>query len=691
MSVKTPLRLLMVEDSEDDAWLLLRVLGRNGFEVHHRRVERAPELATALAEGGWDLVISDYSLPRFDGLAAVRQVRAHDADLPIILVSGTIGEEIAVEVMRHGASDYLMKDRLTRLAPAVMRVLREYSQRRAHLAAEQALNAERERALVTLNAITDAVIGADAEGRITLINPEAERLTGWSSAEAIGRPVHEVFRLVQEVSHEPLDDTVATALRTGCVYGPTAGALLARHDGQLCAVDDTAAPIHGAGGKVQGAVLVFRDLSERRRLAEQSDWQQQHDTLTGLPNRCAFEQRLEALLEGAHTRDERHALIFLDMDQFRVINDTCGHAAGDALLKELAGLLSAELPGDALARIGGDEFAILLQDQDLAQAEVQARRLLEIVSGFHFEWEGLRFDCTTSAGLVAIEASTESAASLQSAADLACYMAKELGRNRVHIHHVGDAQLAQRQREMHWAGRLTRALEENRFCLHRQTIHPLSGAVDPRPHHEILLRLRGEDGTLVLPGEFLPAAERYNLMPNLDRWVIRTTFAYMATERAHGEDGCYAINLSGTSLNEPGLFEYILEQRERYAIEPRDVCFEITETAAINQIRAATLFIKSLRRVGFRFSLDDFGAGLSSFSYLKQLPVDFLKIDGHFVRDILTDPMDRAIVEAINTVGHALGLQTIAEFVESDAISERLTLIGVDYAQGYGIAHPVPL
>jgi diguanylate cyclase (GGDEF)-like protein len=386
--------------------------------------------------------------------------------------------------------------------------------------------------------------------------------------------------------------------------------------------------------------------------------------------------------------------MYLDLDQFKVVNDTCGHAAGDQLIRQVSAVLLKRLrEGDTLARLGGDEFGVLLENCPPDHALRIADQLRQTVSDFHFVWETRSFSVGVSIGLVNVKDGPFTLADVMSAADAACYMAKEKGRNRVQLYHAQDSELSVRQGEMEWISRLQKALKEDRFVLYAQDIKGLDAGREHGTHCEILVRLLDERGELVPPMAFIPAAERYNLMPAIDRWVIRSAFATISREQAEGGavfEIC-AINISGGSIGDEGFLGYVREQFAHFpAVPPQSICFEITETAAIARLDKATHFIDELKSLGCRFSLDDFGAGMSSFAYLKHLPVDFLKIDGGFVKNMADDPIDRAMVEAINSVGHITGKQTIAEFVDGERVIALLREIGVDFAQGYGVAKPRP-
>ena len=435
---------------------------------------------------------------------------------------------------------------------------------------------------------------------------------------------------------------------------------------------------------------VRRFLRQRQEVERALAWQAAHDTLTGIPNRRALEMRLvEVSATGS-----RHALMFLDLDQFKIVNDTGGHVAGDELLRRVCAPLQAALePGDLLARLGGDEFGILLAEGPPERAVAVAEALCAAVRDLDFAWNGRAFQITASIGLLHAGDGAATPEAMMGAVDMACFLAKEKGRNRVHVHDRDDRDLTRHAGEMNWVQRIHQALKENRFCLHAQEIVPLSANREEGMHLELLIRLRDESGALVPPGSFLPAAERFGLMGLIDRWVVRAAFATLAArlEDAGAEPvACCAINLSGATLGDESFLGFLEDVFAEFRLPPGMICFEITETSAVTNLDAARVFVESLQARGCRFSLDDFGSGMSSFGYLKHLPVDFLKIDGGFVKNLLYDDVDRAMVVSINHIGHVMGKSIIAEFVESDALATALGLIGVDYGQGYGIARPRP-
>ncbi len=565
---------------------------------------------------------------------------------------------------------------------------------RALAASGRELRRQKERAETTLHAIADGVIATDGSGRVRYMNPVAEALSGWPAGEASGRPLAEVLGLGDERSGRPVPDPAQQVLQTDVPIPADCNRLLTDREGGRHVVRVTASPLHGEDGSVSGAVVVVHDVSETQELIEHISHQALHDPLTGLVNRRGFEVRLEAAIEMVAREGGRKALCYLDLDQFKMINDSCGHVAGDQLLQSLVPVLQ-ETVGEAglLARLGGDEFGVLLDVDDEARAQDMAQGLLDALRGFRFRWGQHLFEPSASIGLVMIDAATASADQLFRQADLACYAAKDLGRGRWHLYQPDDAELARRREELRQAAGITRALEEDRLRLHLQPIVDISGSARADAgHFEVLVRMLDDRGSEVPPGVFIPAAERYNLMPAIDRWVVANALALLAAlVQADGDaDYRFSINLSGTSITDPGLPGFIVAQLERHRVDPVRVCFEITETAVISQLPAAIALIERLHEMGCRFALDDFGSGLSSFGYLKALPVDYLKIDGSFVRDMLNDPVDRAMVEAINRLGHIMGKKTIAEFVESEALVGALKALGVDEAQGYALGRPRP-
>jgi diguanylate cyclase (GGDEF)-like protein/PAS domain S-box-containing protein len=516
---------------------------------------------------------------------------------------------------------------------------------------------------------------------------------GFSREEMIGKVIHNITHHSHaDGSPYPTESCpMHKAFRSGTPFR-VKKEVFWRKDGTSFPVEYSAYPILEEG-EVIGSVAVFRDVTDSHAMEQKLSFLATHDPLTRLLNRYAFEQDLKRALEDAHSNDSHHALCYMDLDQFKIVNDTCGHVAGDAMLQMIAKLLQKNLrQSDTLARLGGDEFGLLLEECSLEKAEILTTKICEAVKEFRFSWGDKTFSTGVSVGIAAITSESSSIDLVMSAADAACYIAKDMGRNRVHIHLADDEEVAKRQGEMRWVTEIQSAIEEGRLSLHRQAIIPLSVRDQEMDHFEVLLRMKDRDGRDVPPGAFIPAAERFALMPMLDRWVIQHALSWLEGARNRGQRlGLCSINISGHSLADDGLKGFILDQLERNKIPANKICFEITETAAVSRLDQAIHFIGEMRELGCRFALDDFGTGMSSFAYLKNLPVDFLKIDGSFVRDLLDDPVDCGMVESINQIGHLMGLRTIAEYVENEKVRERLTEIGVDYVQGFGVATPEPM
>jgi diguanylate cyclase (GGDEF)-like protein/PAS domain S-box-containing protein len=555
---------------------------------------------------------------------------------------------------------------------------------------EDALFKEKESAQITLQSIGDGVITTDSKCRIEYLNPVAEQLTGWRLEHAQGRIVDEIFRSFHEETCEPLENPLAVSIRRTRAIKSVRPTLLIRRDGNELYIESCASPIRDSAGNVLGGVLVFHDVSESRELNRKLSYHASHDILTGLVNRREFESRLERAIKSARAREASYALCHIDLDQFKIINDNCGHSAGDALLGQVGALLKSKIRWrDTVSRLGGDEFGVLLESCSLEEAVRNAEALREAIRNYKFVWEERTFRLGASIGVVPISPENEDVAALLSAADSACAAAKESGRNRIYSFQENDIDLMRRRREMQWAARINNALEDGRFEIFRQVILPLQDAQQHGLHYELLLRMRDEAGKIVTPDQFIAAAERYGLTPNIDRWMIEHALRWLVSEADEREklELC-SINLSGQSLGDDKFLPFVIEHFHRSGIDASKICFEITETAAIASFSQANRFIHALKELGCRFALDDFGTGLSSFGYLKHFPVDFLKIDGSFVKEILHDPIDREMVRSINEIGHLTGKQTIAEFAENMEIVEMLRSLGVDYAQGYAIATP---
>ncbi|MBW4620737.1 MAG: EAL domain-containing protein [Cyanosarcina radialis HA8281-LM2] len=865
-------RILIVEDEALVAEDIKDILEELGYSVP--AILDTGELAIVKAgEFKPSLVLMDIRLKgKMDGVQAAQQIW-NRFKIPVVYLTANSDNGTLQRAKETAPFGYITKPfREKELHTAVEIGLHRYR-------LEKQLK-EREQWLETiLSSMGDAVIATDDRGRIKMLNRTAEKLTGWQQSEACGQPSTEVFKLAHELSEVRVEDPIAKAIASGVIGGIPEKTILIAKNGVKIPIDDSAAPIKDRRGDIGGAVVVFRDIREQRRvqkmletdreiaqiLAEstvissaiskllqtvceglgwdlgefwladrqasvlrygkswhqlatvdrESEWQQfeaiarqftfskgvgllgdiwkcdrpmwvtdmqddtsclrrwsaakvglrsafgfpissegktlgvmaffasethptdpnllkmmdaigsqigqfierrrienalrkseqrlawqaTHDELTGLVNRREFQQLLEGALTIAKTQDRQHSLCYLDLDRFKIVNDTCGHAAGDELLRQVTALMRSQVRStDILARLGGDEFGLLLKNCPGQQAMSIANSLRQSIQEFRFVWQDQTFTIGVSIGVVTIGTTTSNLLTALNAADAACYSAKNTGRNRVCFYQVDGVEAAKHHGQIQWVPRLTQALEQNLFRLYYQPIVPIDPVEYHQEHYEVLVRLEDDVDGVISPIAFIPAAERYHLMHLIDRWVIRTLFATQGPKYRQNWKSCqqrdrylYSINLSGATLNDDDFVNFVREQFHIYQIPPEVICFEITETVAITNLGKAAKLIKELRDFGCHFALDDFGSGVSSFGYLKTLPVDYLKIDGNFVKDIVHNPTDLALTEAINRVGHAMGLKTIAEFVENNEVLAKLKDLGVDYAQGYGIAKPLPL
>jgi len=564
---------------------------------------------------------------------------------------------------------------------------------------ENRLEREKELAEVTLHSIVDGVITTDAAGRIEYLNPIAERFLGWPSAEAVGKQLSEVYRVVDERTGSPLDALPLTGEQGGVADAEPVAVRLVDRNGRECPVRYSHAPIKGRDGSVHGMIVVFHDVSQIRAMAQQLLWQASHDSLTGLVNRREFERRLGELVETARSQRREHALMYLDMDNFKAVNDSCGHSAGDELLRQLTSIMLTRMRGsDTLARLGGDEFGALLESCPLEQAVRIANAMRETVREFRFVWEGKTFSVGVSIGLVPINADSGDINQVLAAADACCYEAKKQGRDRVQVYRPDLSGYSGRHEELQLVSQINRAFELGQFRLYRQRIAPLDPRQQRDPHYEVLIRMLDSAGNPLPATGFMPAAERYNLLTSIERWVVSSLVEFLHRQwnsgaiprEAHdgGERGFYSVNISGASINDKSFPDFLRNLLTRYQLPSGLLCFEITETTAISNLSKAAELMHELKGMGCRFALDDFGTGMSSYAYLKYLPVDFLKIAGVFITEMKTDAMDYAIVDSINKISHILGMKTIAESVENAESLARITELGIDFAQGYYVAEP---
>ena len=559
---------------------------------------------------------------------------------------------------------------------------------------ENELHQEKELAQITLHSIGDAVITTDDQGYIKDFNPVAERLTGWRAADAKHRPIADVCQLVDGSTKRKLSNPAIQAIQEGKPTSLSNHPTLISRTGEEFAIDDSAAPIRSSTGDIIGTVLVFHDVTEERGRAKQLAWQAAHDPLTRLFNRQKFIQSIDQVIQEAQTQHTHHVLCCMDLDHFKAVNDTCGHAAGDQLLRQVADLWRSKIrSSDSLARLGGDEFGLLLYDCDLDRAIEIANDFCQSIQEFRFPYDDKLFSIGVSIGLVPVTQTSINTKEVMQLADAACYKAKHKGRNRVQVYYKNDEEAAQQSTDSQWFSRINHALDNDLFVLYEQAITSAQPESDDIELCEILLRLPTDNSIkedpleMIKPMAFLPTAERYDLMPKIDRWVVNRCLAHIS-QQSKPLNRLYSINLSGCSLNDESFIDFLKQQLERYPGRAKSLCFEITETVAISNLQKIAGFILELKKLGCHFALDDFGSGMSSFTYLKHLPVDFLKIDGNFVKEAPVDEIVCAMLEAINQVGHVMGLKTIAEYVESQSILQKVKELGIDYVQGYEIQQP---
>lgn len=602
----------------------------------------------------------------FDRLVLLRLARLND----------DVGRVGSADNMTSRVRNLAGNDELASLSHSINGMLESLE------ASQYTLQLEIERIQVTLGSIADAVITSDTAGCVLYMNAAAEVLTGLTLGEVKNKKIQSLFRLMAEDKTTPVDSIWLTDL-----YSNIEEVFLEREDGLEFVIRKSASPLYDLDGNAFGIVTVLHDVTMLRVLSNQLSFQARHDELTGLINRYEFDRKAQSAIDDACTGSRIHCLAYIDLDQFKIVNDSCGHLAGDLLLRQLANHLKDKVrSSDTLARLGGDEFALLLMGCDLVKAQEIVESLLQVVREYRFTYDDKVFKVGASVGLTEISPDhTPTLSALLSTVDSACYVAKDDGGNRIHVYRSDDKNIKEHNNQLEWVSRIHLGLEKKQFILYIQPMESLT--IGAEPHCELLIRMQGLDGMLYPPGYFLPAAERYHLMPKIDRWVVGEALGIIARKGVNFPYVC-AINLSGQTVSEEGFLEYVIDQIKLHGVNPRRICFEITETAVIANLNKARQFMQTLREIGCRFSLDDFGSGLSSFAYLKSLDVDFLKIDGMFVKTIAKNKIDRAMVESINNVGHVMGIHTIAEFAENDEIIDILKEIGVDYVQGYGVAKP---
>ena len=545
----------------------------------------------------------------------------------------------------------------------------------------------------SLASIGVGVVVADVDGRVQFLNPVAESLTGWKLERAREEPLEWVLQLSHDLSGPPVALPAPSRVSEGEVLPQCEEALLVRRDGARLPVEFSITQLRGGDGRVSGLAVVFRDVSEQRMMAVHLARVSTHDLLTGLLNRTGFLVHLEQALPASRGGEES-VVCFFDIDQFKLVNDTCGHVAGDDLLEWVAARLREAVgEADVAARLGGDEFAILLRRRSLEEAASFATRFQELLGEFVFSWEDKSFAVTVCVGVAPVGAEFDDAGDLLAAVDHACYMAKDSGRGSIQVYERDDQEVARRVDEMAWVARINHKLRNGEVQLYAQPIRPLSVMSLEGQQFEVLMRVVEPEGTIRNPGQLVRAAERFGLMPMVDRWVVRSTL--QALRRLDGNGlrrvSLCSINLSGLSLRDGSVLDEIREQLADTGIPPQKLCFEITETSAVRNLKQARWLIQELGSIGCKLALDDFGTGVASYSYLKELPVHYLKVAGQFVEAMLTSSLDSAMVESINQISHLMEMESIAESVGSRELYDRVRAIGVDHAQGFWVGMPRPL
>lgn len=703
---RSALRVLLVDDSPTVRVAFKRLLSNEGYLVETAAsVEEGH--ARALAQH-FDIAIIDYFMPVENGSTLVRRLRESPATQGILpaIITGTYSDRVITESLSAGAVECMFKSEARELFLARLRSLARTVHDR------KAIDNERRRLHGILNSVGDGVYGVDSRGVIQFVNPAAYDILGYPhDAEWVGRNAAELI-------HYAFEDGTRIP-RNACYLSQCYAdgnqvsgwqTVFWRADGRPIPVECTVYPM-AIEGQREGSVVAFRDVSQRRLLEDELRWQASHDALTKLHNRAYFESQLEQEVLRLRRSEQSSLLLFVDLDRFKYINDTAGHGAGDQLLIECSHRLKARLRGsDTLARMGGDEYALILRNVAGADPERVADEFRRALSGQLFVYGDKSYRISASIGVARLDRNTLSPSEAMANADIACHIAKNKGRNQTHVYSFDSDQRASMDVELNWSARLEEALRADLFVLCYQPILPLAG-LDPhdpnlreeeiwhahlrrpnsrRAYFEVLLRMRGHDGELVAPNAFLPTAERYNLMLDIDRWVTHNAFKALKELDLGERSAGLSINLSAQSLASTDTAKYITDKLVEFDIDPSLISFEITETKAVTNLDAARALMADLRSLGVRFALDDFGSGFSSFTYLKHLEVDYLKIDGMFTLGILDDPVDRAVIQAINAIAHSVGKRTVAECVDRPELLAALKDCGVDLVQGYLIARPTP-
>lgn len=669
-------RILIVEDEKIISLDLRRRLERFGYDVCGM-ASTGSDAVNKAAELEPDIILMDIMLSGDkDGIEAATEIkRVHN--IPVIFLTAYADDKTLDRAKAAEPFGYVLKPFKERELYSTIDIALYKSR------ADRRLKAQERLVSSVLNSIGDGIIATDRENCIRFMNPVAEALTGWVEESAKGTPVNEVLRLLDDKSQTyvqlPAPGDQSELLFFESIY-------LENKQGARIHIDGNLSRITDERGSIDGQTIAFRDVTDIKEMSDTISYQASHDALTGLINRDEFFNRLKREIETG----KPCSVVYIDLDQFKIVNDVCGHLAGDELLRQVSNDIREEVDNGTLAaRLGGDEFGVLLSGVSIEDSLSVGERILERIR-HKFIWQKHSFNVSASIGLVPVAEKETDVYTILAAADDACYLAKESGGNSIKVYQTADYSFLKRRGEMQWISRLTSALEHDRFLLYSQPIRAIRETEADK--FEILLRLREDDGTIIGPGDFIPAAERYNLMPSIDRWVIAESFSFVRTRCSSLPKGTvFCINITAASLADETLLPFIREHLEAASLPPALFCFELTETAAIENFSRATSFIRELKKMGSSFALDDFGNGFSSFAYLKNLPVDYLKIDGSFVQGVAEDESDYAMVEAINKIGHVLGMKTIAEYVYDEKIHATLERLGVDYVQGYTIAEPRPL
>lgn len=696
-AARDDIRVLLVDDSKTVRESYKQLLARHGYAV-----ETAANVTEALALarlGNFDIAIVDYFMPGGNGDELCRRLRDDPATVGVTasILTGAYQEGIIRECLAAGAVECMFKNEaeelfLARIA-AMSRAVRS----------RKAIEAERERLAGILGSVGDGVYGVDREGRITFINPAARRILGYDDATPVaGRAAHDLIHYAAEDGRPvPTADCPLTRAYTGADRLHGFRTVFWHRGGRPIPVECTVYPLTVAG-RAEGSVVAFRDISERRLLERELLWQATHDPLTKLHNRNHFERYLENEVRRLKRSEEVSALLYIDLDRFKYVNDIAGHTAGDRLLVEIGQQLQSRLrDSDLVARLGGDEFAVILCNVGARNVLATAESFRQLLDEYGFVHGGRRYPINGSIGVALIDRDTHSPGEVLANADIACHLAKASGRNQVHLYRPESDAKAAMNLDLSWSGRLQEALKGDGFQLHFQPIVSVGAWPDEQaggsrrlagarlaPHYEVLVRLKGGPDGVIAPGVFLPTAERFGLMTQIDIWVLKRALEKLEAIQASGRRPMFTVNISGQTLESDSFVTLVERLLKQHRLDAHALIFEITETSAIENIEAAKRLIDNLRALGCRFALDDFGSGFSSFHHLKHLLVDYIKIDGQFVRGMAVDATDRAIVTSINDIAHSFGKRTIAEFVEEEQTLALLREFGVDYAQGFYISEP---